>query len=161
MMRKVTPEDDPIIFDALRKAGIYDKVMSLPEQADTLLTKEFDEKGTQLSGGEYQKIVVARAFAKDSPIKVFDEPSSALDPIAEYELYDSILKDSKDKTTIFISHRLSSVRNADMVYMLENGEIIERGTHDELMLKAGSYADMYNKQAKNYLALENFGEVIR
>ncbi|NLO09465.1 MAG: ATP-binding cassette domain-containing protein, partial [Clostridiales bacterium] len=160
MMRKVRPEDDNIIDEALRKAGIYEKVMSLPEKADTILTKEFDENGSQLSGGEYQKIVVARAFAKESLIKVFDEPSSALDPIAEYELYDSILKDSKDKTTIFISHRLSSVGNADMVYMLENGEIIERGTHHELMQNAGSYADMYNKQAKNYLALESIEEVI-
>jgi ATP-binding cassette subfamily B protein len=160
MMRKVRPEDDNIIDEALRKAGIYEKVMSLPERADTILTKEFDENGSQLSGGEYQKIVVARAFAKESLIKVFDEPSSALDPIAEYELYDSILKDSKDKTTIFISHRLSSVGNADMVYMLENGEIIERGTHHELMQNAGSYADMYNKQAKNYLALESIEEVI-
>lgn len=159
MMRRVTPEDDCIINTALKKAGVYDKVMSLPEQANTILTKEFDELGSHLSGGEYQKIVVARAFAKESLIKVFDEPSSALDPIAEYELYDSILKDSKDKTTIFISHRLSSVRNVDMVYMLEEGQIIERGTHDELMKNEGSYADMYHKQAKNYLALDNPGEV--
>ena len=159
MMRRVTSEDDTIIDNALKKSGIYDKIMSLPEGADTIITKEFDENGSQLSGGEYQKIVVARAFAKDSSIKVFDEPSSALDPIAEYELYDSILKDSKDKTTIFISHRLSSVRNANMVYMLENGEIIERGTHDQLMKSKGSYADMYNKQAKNYLAVECLREV--
>ena len=159
MMRRVTPEDSIIIEEALKKAGIFDKVMSLPEKADTILTKEFDEKGSQLSGGEYQKIVVARAFAKDSVINVFDEPSSALDPIAEYDLYDSILKDSKDRTTIFISHRLSSVRNADMVYMLEEGRIIERGSHDQLMKNDGSYADMYNKQAKNYLAVENLKEV--
>ena len=159
MMRRVTSEDDPIIDNALKKSGIYDKVMSLHEGSDTILTKEFDENGSQLSGGEYQKIVVARAFAKDSLIKVFDEPSSALDPIAEYELYDSILKDSRDKTTIFISHRLSSVRNADMVYMLEDGEIIELGTHNQLMKNEGSYADMYNKQAKNYLAVECLREV--
>lgn len=159
MMRKVTSADDQIIIEALMKAGIYEKVMSLPEKADTILTKEFSENGSLLSGGEYQKIIVARAFAKDSIIKVYDEPSSALDPIAEYELYDSILKDSMNKTTIFISHRLSSVRNVDMVYMLDQGEIIERGTHDELMVNAGEYADMYNKQAKNYLAVESFREV--
>lgn len=159
MMRKVTAEDDEVIYEALKKAGAYDKVMSLPKQADTVLTKEFDEDGAILSGGEYQKIVVARAFAKDVPIKVFDEPSSALDPIAEYELYESILKDSFAKTMIFISHRLSSVRNADMVYMLENGEIIERGSHEELMRFKGSYADMYSKQAKNYLAVEDLREV--
>lgn len=159
MMRKVTSEDDEAVYDALKKAGVYEKVMSLPKKADTVLTKEFDEEGALLSGGEYQKIVVARAFAKDVPIKVFDEPSSALDPIAEYELYESILRDSSGKTMIFISHRLSSVRNADMILMLENGEIIERGTHKELMEQNGAYADMYNKQAKNYLAVENLKEV--
>lgn len=159
MMRKVTEEDDASVYDALKKAGVYDKVMSLPKKADTILTKEFDEEGALLSGGEFQKIVVARAFVKDVPIKVFDEPSSALDPIAEFELYESILKDCKAKTMIFISHRLSSVRNADMILMLENGEIIERGTHHELMEKSGKYADMYDKQAKNYLAVENLREV--
>lgn len=159
MMRKTTPGDDEIVYEALKKAGVYDKVMSLPKQADTILTREFDEEGSLLSGGEYQKIVVARAFAREASIKVFDEPSSALDPIAEYELYESILKDSIGKTMLFISHRLSSVRNADMVYMLENGEIIERGTHKELMELQGAYADMYSKQAKNYLAMESLEEV--
>lgn len=159
MMRKVSAEDDELVYDALKKAGVYDKVMTLPKKADTILTKEFDEDGALLSGGEYQKIVVARAFIKDVPIKVFDEPSSALDPIAEFELYESILKDSAGKTMIFISHRLSSVRNADMILMLENGEVIERGIHHELMAQSGKYADMYNKQAKNYLAVENLGEV--
>ena len=159
MMRKATEEDDAVVYDALKKAGVYEKVMSLPRKADTVLTKEFDEEGALLSGGEIQKIVVARAFAKDAPIKVFDEPSSALDSIAEYELYENIMRDSRGKTMIFISHRLSSVRSADMILMLENGEIIERGTHDELMGLNGAYADMYNKQAKNYLAVENLGEV--
>jgi ATP-binding cassette subfamily B protein len=159
MMRKASAEDDEVVYDALKKAGVYEKVMSLPRQADTVLTKEFDEDGALLSGGEYQKIVVARAFAKDAPIKVFDEPSSALDPIAEYELYESILRDSRGKTMIFISHRLSSVRNADMILMLENGEIIERGTHKELMELNGAYADMYSKQAKNYLAVKSLKEV--
>jgi ATP-binding cassette subfamily B protein len=159
MMRKVGPEDEEIIAEALKSAGVYKKVMSLPKQADTILTKEFEEDGAILSGGEYQKIVAARAFAKDAPIKVFDEPSSALDPIAEYELYDSMLKNSKDKTMIFISHRLSSVRNADMIYMLEHGQIIERGSHKELMSLEGAYADMFRKQAKNYLAVEDLREV--
>jgi ATP-binding cassette subfamily B protein len=159
MMRTATADDDPVVYDALKKAGVYEKVLSLPKKADTILTKEFDEEGALLSGGEFQKIVVARAFAKNVPIKVFDEPSSALDPIAEYELYESILRDSRGKTMIFISHRLSSVRNADMILMLENGEIIERGTHKELMELNGAYADMYNKQAKNYLAVENLREV--
>ncbi|MBH1940854.1 ABC transporter ATP-binding protein [Mobilitalea sibirica] len=159
LMRKGTPKDDTLVIEALKKAGVYDKVMTLPDGINTNLTKEFDEQGAQLSGGEFQKIVVARAFAKNVPIKVFDEPSSALDPIAEYDLYESILKDSFGKTMIFISHRLSSVRNADMVYMLEKGTIIEQGSHIELMDLHGAYADMYQKQAKNYLAVESLREV--
>jgi len=158
MMRECSEEDDTVVIDALMKAGVYDKVMSLPKGLDTIMTKEFDEEGTLLSGGEYQKIVVARAFAKKVPIKVFDEPSSALDPIAEFELYDSIQSDSINKSVIFISHRLSSVRNADVVFMLENGNILERGSHKELMRLDGAYADMYKKQAKNYLAVDDFQE---
>lgn len=160
LMRECSKEDDAPVIEALTKAGVYDKIKSLPKGLDTIMTKEFDEEGILLSGGEFQKIVVARAFVKNVPIKVFDEPSSALDPIAEYDLYDSIMKDSIDKTMIFISHRLSSVRNADMVFMLEHGTIIERGTHQELMKLNGSYADMYHKQAKNYLAVEDLQEVI-
>jgi ATP-binding cassette subfamily B protein len=160
LMRECSEEDDEQVIEALTKAGVYDKIKSLPKGLDTIMTKEFDEEGTLLSGGEFQKIVVARAFVKNVPIKVFDEPSSALDPIAEYELYDSILNDSIDKTMIFISHRLSSVRNADMVFMLENGAILEHGTHKELMALNGSYADMYHKQAKNYLAVGDLQEVI-
>ena len=159
MMRKASEEDDGVVYDALKKSGAYDKVMSLPKKIDTILTKEFDQDGALLSGGEMQKIIVARAFVKDVPIKVFDEPSSALDPIAEFELYESILKDSAGKTVLFISHRLSSVRNAGLILMLENGEIIERGTHQQLMEQKGKYADMYGKQAKNYLAVENLKEV--
>ena len=105
-----------------------------------------------LSGGEFQKIGVARAFVRECPIKIFDEPSSALDPISEYKLFDNILKSSKDKTVLFISHRLSSVQNADWVLMLEHGQVIEEGTHKMLMKKQGVYADMYTKQAENYLA---------
>lgn len=160
LMRECSEDDDEQVVEALIKAGVYDKIKALPKGLDTIMTKEFDEEGTLLSGGESQKVVVARAFVKNVPIKVFDEPSSALDPIAEYELYDSILSDSIDKTMIFISHRLSSVRNADMVFMLEDGAILEQGTHKELMELNGSYADMYHKQAKNYLAVENLQEVI-
>lgn len=97
---------------------------------------------------------MARAFAKECPFKIFDEPSSALDPIAEYELFNNILKSGKEKTMLFISHRLSSVRNADWVFMLEQGRIVEEGSHAILMERQGTYADMYQKQAVNYLADE-------
>ncbi|WP_243128222.1 ABC transporter ATP-binding protein [Clostridium chromiireducens] len=155
LMEHECENEDEAVIEALKKAGIYEKVDTLPKGIDTILTKEFDESGAVLSGGQYQKIAVARTFVQDAPIKVYDEPSSALDPIAEYELYKSIMKESKNKTMIFISHRLSSVRNADKVFMLENGEIIEQGTHEELMEMKGSYADMYTKQAMNYLALNS------
>ncbi|MDR0943637.1 MAG: ABC transporter ATP-binding protein/permease [Ruminococcus sp.] len=139
---------------SLEKSGIAEKIKSLKYGADTILTKEFDDEGAVLSGGETQKLVVARAFAKTASVKVFDEPSSALDPIAEYDLYKNIMSESKNSLTFFISHRLSSVKDADIVYMLENGSIIESGTHTELMNAGGSYAEMYSMQAKNYLADE-------
>ncbi len=152
LMRKEQPGDEQAVIEALKLAGVYEKVQSLPNGLHTILTKEFDEEGAILSGGEYQKVVVARAFVKNCQIKIFDEPSSALDPIAEYELFDNILKSGKDKTMLFISHRLSSVQNADWVFMLENGTVVEEGTHQKLMEQQGLYADMYEKQAVNYLA---------
>lgn len=149
----IAPEErEKIVTDALKLSGVYDKVMSLPNGINTTLTREFDDNGAVLSGGEFQKIVVSRAFARRCPIKVFDEPSSALDPIAEYKLFDNILKACKENTLLFISHRLSSVQNADHVFLLENGEVLEEGTHRELMARRGLYADMYQKQAENYLA---------
>ena len=129
----------------VKNAFTYDK--------DELNLDEFSERTIHtLSGGEFQKIVVARAFARQCPVKVFDEPSSALDPIAEYKLFDNILKACKENTLLFISHRLSSVQNADYVFLLENGKVKEEGTHRSLMKKKGLYADMYQKQAENYLA---------
>ena len=137
---------------ALKQAGVWDEAKGLAKGINTTLTKEFDENGAVLSEGNFQKVVVARAFAKAAPIQVYDEPSSALDPIAEYNLYSSIMKAAKGYTTLFISHRLSSVADADIIFVMEHGEIIERGSHDELMEQNGKYADMYTKQAKSYLA---------
>ncbi len=102
--------------------------------------------------------MVARAFAQKAAVKVFDEPSSALDPIAEYELYNGIMGESKGHMTLFISHRLSSVKDADIVFMLENGTIIEHGSHRELMAQNGKYCEMFTKQAQNYLADETYRE---
>lgn len=146
--------EEELVLEALKKAGIYDRIMALPKGIHTMMTKEFDEEGAVLSGGESQKLAVARAFVKASPVRIFDEPSSALDPIAEYELFNSIMKDGQEHTMIFISHRLSSVKNANRVFMLEKGQIIEEGTHRELMERNGSYAQMYQKQAMNYLAVD-------
>lgn len=153
MGRHMENEDEKVI-EALKKAGVYEKIASLPKGIHTMMTKEFDEDGAVLSGGEGQKVAVARAFVKPSPIRIFDEPSSALDPIAEYQLFNSIMKDGEGHTMMFISHRLSSVKNADRVFMLEQGQLIEEGTHKELMLRDESYAAMYKKQAMNYLAVD-------
>ena len=143
---------------ALKCAGVWDKVSSLSNGINTIMTKEFDYDGAVLSGGEQQKIVVARAFAQKASVKVFDEPSSALDPIAEYDLYKGIMDESKGHITLFISHRLSSVKDADEVFMLENGAVIEQGTHRQLMDMGGKYCEMFTKQAQNYLADETYRE---
>ena len=160
LMGRHYQQEEEKVISALQKAGVYDKVMTLEHGIDTMMTKEFDEDGAVLSGGETQKIAVARTFVKDAPMKIFDEPSSALDPIAEYELFGNIMKEGSDHTLLFISHRLSSVKHCDQVFMLEKGQLIEEGTHQELMEKNGSYASMYKKQAMNYLALEKEEEVI-
>ncbi len=151
-------EQESRVTEALKLAGAYDKVMSLPKGINTILTHEFDDKGAVLSGGEFQKIVVARAFVKECPFKVFDEPSSALDPIAEGTLFDNIYRTCEKNTLVFISHRLSSVQSADWVYLLSDGTVKEAGTHDMLMKQHGIYADMYEKQAKNYLAVSGDGD---
>ncbi len=143
---------------ALKCAGVWDKISSLSNGMNTIMTKEFDNNGAVLSGGEQQKIVVARAFAQQASVKVFDEPSSALDPIAEYNLYKGIMNESKGHITLFISHRLSSVKDADEVFMLENGAVIEQGTHRQLMDMGGKYCEMFTKQAQNYLADETYRE---
>ena len=123
---------------------------ALPDGADTVLLREFDESGLSLSGGEAQKVAVARAFYKDCPFAVLDEPSANLDPVSEYSLNEAMSRAAKDKTVIFISHRLSTTVMADVIYMLENGEIVESGSHEELMAKNGKYAYMFKLQAEKY-----------
>ena len=148
LMERQVEDPETVTVEALKRAGVYEKVMSLPQGIHTMLTKEFEEEGAVLSGGEYQKIVVARAFANPAPIKVFDEPSSALDPIAEYDLFQAILEESRDHIMFFISHRLSSVKDADVVYMLEEGCLIEQGTHEELMALKGTFYKLSELQTK-------------
>ena len=104
-----------------------------------------------LSGGEFQKIAIARAFAQDFEIALLDEPSSALDPIAEYRLYENMMKRCRDRTVIFISHRLSSATLADRILVMDGGVIIEEGSHTELMRTGGAYADMFRMQAERYV----------
>ena len=122
----------------------------LPDGADSILLRDFDESGVSLSGGEAQKVAVARAFYKDCPFAILDEPSANLDPVSEYALNEAMSRAAQEKTVIFISHRLSTTVMADVIYMLENGEIVESGTHEELMAKNGKYAYMFNLQAEKY-----------
>ena len=142
-----------LVEEALIKAQFGDKLEQLRKThkgIDTPLTKEFDKEGVILSGGQTQKIAIARVFAKNPDIVILDEPSSALDPVAEFNMYENMMKLAEDKTVIFISHRLSSARTADRIYMLENGSVIEEGTHDSLMKLGGKYAAMFNLQSQNY-----------
>lgn len=146
----ITDADRERVRDSLEKAGIADKIESLACGVDSNVTREFDSKGVMFSGGEAQKISIARVFAGDREIVIMDEPTSALDPIAEQEMYRNMFEACEGKTVIFISHRLSSATMADRVYMFENGRIIEEGTHGELLALNGKYADMWHKQADTY-----------
>ena len=143
-------KDHEKVQRALKLADIFEEVENQPLQEKTILTREFSKEGVVFSGGQNQKILAARAFAKDSPIAVFDEPSSALDPLAEHHLFENIREYGRDRILFFISHRLSSVRNADLVFYLKNGRIQERGSHIELMSRNGEYASLYRLQAENY-----------
>lgn len=144
------PLDPDRAQSAARQSGFLHKLGSLPQGYETQVTKEFDTAGALLSGGEAQSLVIMRALYKDSPVMILDEPSSALDPIAEYNLNQTMFALSGDKTVITISHRLSTTKNADRIYMLEKGRIIEQGTHDELMRLNGKYAEMFNMQREKY-----------
>lgn len=139
---------------ALSHSGIGERIKTLEHGLDTELTSEFAKKGVNLSGGESQKLAISRVFYKDAGLIILDEPSSALDPIAEYALNHSMLEAAENKTVIFISHRLSTTRLADRIIMLEKGSVVEQGTHDELLQLKGRYAEMWRAQAGQYIAVD-------
>lgn len=143
-------KDKAIVKNAIKNSGADSCVEKLPQKEKTVLTREFDEKGTGLSGGEQQKIAAARMFAKDFDLAILDEPSSALDPIAEYQMYESLIEATKEKTVIYISHRLSSAVLSDRIYVFDNGSVTESGTHEELMQSGKDYCEMFTLQASNY-----------
>ena len=147
---RYTPDKEELVKKALQDSTFGDRLASLPNGIHTELTREFYKDGTDLSGGEAQKIAIARVFAHANDLIVMDEPSSALDPMAEYELNQSIAKNAKGKTVIFISHRLSTTRRTDRIYMFEAGVLTEQGSHEELIARGGNYARMFNLQAEKY-----------
>lgn len=154
LLRPLKDGDKETVEEALKQSGIYDKLAGLENGIDSILTREFDDKGVNLSIGEQQKLSLARVFADPTPFVILDEPSSALDPIAEYTMFENMIRATEGRSVIFISHRLSSAVLADRVILMDNGSIAEIGTHTELLNKNGKYAAMFRKQAENYLGSE-------
>lgn len=143
--------DDAKIINCLQKSGLGEKIDKLSGGIDTNISKEFDSNGVEFSGGEGQKLAMARTLYKNAPVIILDEPTSALDPIAEAEIYSKFHDITKVKTTIYISHRLSSCRFCVKIAVLDNGEIVQYGNHKELMENDGLYSTMWNMQAQYYV----------
>ena len=158
LMQETDENNIPLAEKALTQSGVMNKIETLPEGVNTLLTKEFDDEGASLSGGETQKLAIARLFAKQFDVAVLDEPSSALDPVAESKMYDALAEGTKDKTVLYISHRLSSAANADNILVFRDGQLIETGNHAELMAKGGEYCEMFTLQASGYREEESQDE---
>ncbi len=153
--KNITLSDDTAINkdsynDALELSGFFEKVQELPEKSNTKLLKNIMPGATELSGGELQKLLLAKAIYKKSSIMILDEPTAALDPLSEEEIYKKYNKIANEKTTLFISHRLSSTKFCDRILFIDNGKIIEQGTHAELILENGKYAEMFNTQSYYY-----------
>ena len=140
------------IQHCLELSGVYEDAVKLEQGIDTIIYKSFDEKGTDLSGGQRQKVAISRALYKDAPVVILDEPTAALDPVAEYEIYKKFHELVGGKTAIYISHRLSSCRFCDRIAVFAEDHIKEYGTHEELVNKKdGIYAKMFAAQAQYYV----------
>ena len=151
LLRPLREGDRARVTEALRESGAWEKIESLPNGLESILTREFDEQGINLSGGEAQKVSLARVFAEDAPFIILDEPSSALDPIAEHTMFTNMMRAAQGRGVLFISHRLAAAVDADRIYLMEGGRIAEVGSHHELMAQNGKYAEMFRLQAKNYI----------
>lgn len=134
----------------LEQSGLKDKIDRLPNGLNTLMVKNVNEEAVELSGGEVQKLLLARALYKEAPVLILDEPTAALDPIAENELYLQYRDMTKERTSIFISHRFASTRFCDRIVLMEQGSILEEGTHEKLMEQGGRYAELFNVQSQYY-----------
>lgn len=142
--------DSSKVENTLEKTGIYDRVNKMPKQIDTVIYQRSKENGIEISGGEAQKLAISRALYKDSPIVILDEPTAALDPKSESEIYENFNMLVEKKTAIFISHRMSSCKFCDEIIVIDNGEIIEKGHHSVLVKNRGLYSQMWGAQAKYY-----------
>ena len=151
--------DDERAWAALEKAGLSETFARQKLTLDTFMKKTISRKGIELSGGQQQRLMLARALYKDAPLLVLDEPTAALDPIAESEVYESYLQHSRGKTAIFISHRLASTRFSDRIILLDHGQIQEEGTHEQLMKLGGAYAHMYQVQSSYYEKEAEIGNI--
>ncbi|MBQ9121247.1 MAG: ABC transporter ATP-binding protein [Clostridia bacterium] len=154
LLRPAKEGDERLVEAALKESGAAEKIARFENGIHTILTREFDDKGENLSVGEQQKLSLARVFADYTPFVLLDEPSSALDPIAEYTMFENMMRATEGRSVIFISHRLSSAVLADRVILMADGRIAECGTHAELLSRGGLYADMFHRQAENYLGEE-------
>ena len=136
-------------WNGLEKAGVKEVIQKMPKGLETPLY-HYEEDGVELSGGEAQKVAIARALYKDAPFVILDEPTAALDPISEYEIYKRFDEMVEDKTSIYISHRMSSCRFCDDIMVFWQGQIVERGSHEQLLKANGNYAKLWNAQAQYY-----------
>ena len=137
-------------MDALSRAGLEERMERLPGGLSTCVGKEFDENGVSFSGGEKQKMAIARAIYKDAPFIIMDEPTAALDPLSECDVYAGFDKMVGKKTAIYISHRLASCRFCQDILVFDRGKVVQRGSHEELEKKEGLYQELWNAQAQYY-----------
>ena len=143
--------DEEEVKSALKKSGFYNRLSTMPEGLNAYLYKDFNKKGIIISGGEAQKIAIARAIYKNAPFIILDEPTAALDPIAEAEIYEKFNEITGDKTAIYISHRLSSCKFCDKIVVFHDGTVIQTGTHQKLVAdKNGKYFQLWTAQAQYY-----------
>lgn len=148
--QKSREEVDRRVWNCLEQAGVRKEIEKLPEQLDTLMEKNIHEKAVDFSGGQRQKLILARALYREAGTLILDEPTAALDALAENDIYEKYARFAKDKTSFFVSHRLSSTRFCDRILLIDNGKVAEEGTHEELLAAGGLYATMFAMQSKYY-----------